>query len=49
MRSYIINKILCLEYRLRKVIGVKNATRVCSVIEKAFSGLFGRESYRDQG
>jgi hypothetical protein len=48
MRSYIINKILCFQYRLRKVIGGKKAMQVCSVMERAFSMLFGRESYRDE-
>jgi len=48
MRSTIINKILCLEYRLRRVIGAKKAMRICSTLERAFTLLFGRESYRDE-
>ncbi len=47
MRSYVINKILCLQYHLRKVIGKKMARWVCILIEKTFTTLFGREVYHD--
>jgi hypothetical protein len=46
LRSYIINKILSLQYRLGKVIGRKKAAQVCILMERGFSALFGRESYR---
>jgi hypothetical protein len=45
MRSYIINKILCLQYRLRGIIGKKKARTVCIILEKVFTTLFGREVY----
>ncbi len=49
MRNYIINKILCFQYHLRKVIGKKMADRICILIEKTFIALFGRENYREEG
>jgi len=47
MRSYLINKILCSQYHLRKVIRRKMARWVCILIEKIFTTLFGREIYHD--
>ncbi|OGP74888.1 MAG: hypothetical protein A2V86_18265 [Deltaproteobacteria bacterium RBG_16_49_23] len=47
VRNYIINKIICLQYHLRKVIGKKMARWICILIEKTFTTLFGREVYRD--
>jgi len=49
MRSYIINKIICSEYHLRKVIGKKMARSICILIEKTFTTLFGREVYHEEG
>ncbi len=49
MRSHIINKILCLQYHLRKVVGKKAARRICILIEKTFTALFGREVYHREG
>ena len=49
MRSYIINKILCLQYYLRKVIGRKAARWICILIENTFTALFGREVYHEGG
>jgi hypothetical protein len=49
MRSYVINKMLCLQYHLRKVIGKKMARWVCIWIEKTFTALFGREVYQEEG
>jgi hypothetical protein len=46
VRNYIINKIICLQYHLRKVIGKKMARWICILIEKTFTTLFGREVYR---
>ena len=43
MRNYIINKIISLQYHLRKVIGKKMTKWNCILIEKAFTILFGRE------
>jgi hypothetical protein len=48
VRNYIINKIICLQYQLRKVIGKKMARWGCILIEKAFTTLFGREVYHDE-
>jgi len=45
MRSLVINKILSFQYRLGKRIGRKNALRICIVLERTFTGLFGREVY----
>jgi len=45
MRSYVIDKILCLQYRLRGVIGKQRARSVSVILEKAFTGLFGRGVY----
>gem|GEM_PF-3668276 len=45
VRNYIINKIICLQYHLRKVIGKKMARWICILIEKTFTTLFGREIY----
>ncbi|NWG04002.1 MAG: hypothetical protein HXY44_14210 [Syntrophaceae bacterium] len=49
MRNYAINKIICLQYQLRKVIGKKMARRICMLIEEIFITLFGREPYREEG
>jgi hypothetical protein len=46
MRNYIINKIVGLQYHLRKIIGKKMARYVCIAIEKSFTTLFGRERYQ---
>jgi hypothetical protein len=43
MRSFIINKILCLQFRLGRIIGRNIAQRICLVIERIFLTLFGRE------
>ena len=48
VRSHIINKIICLQYHLRKVIGKKMARWICILIEKTFTTLFGREVYYDE-
>jgi hypothetical protein len=48
VRSTIINKILSLQYRLRKLIGRKQANRFCIFIERIFTNLFGREVYCDR-
>jgi len=45
MRSYVINKILCFQCRLRKAIGKRKADIICIVLERTFTALFGRESY----
>jgi len=45
MRNYIINKIICFQYHLRKVIGKKMARWICILIEKTFTIPFGREIY----
>jgi len=43
MRSLIINKILCLQYRLGRIIGRNKAKRICIGMERTFIALFGRE------
>jgi hypothetical protein len=43
MRSYLINKNLCLYYRLRKRIGKNQALWITSTIEKGIL-IFGREA-----
>jgi hypothetical protein len=43
MRSFLINKNLCLYYRLRKRIGKKQALWVTGIIEKTVL-IFGRET-----
>ena len=43
MRSFIINKILCLQYRLGRIIGRNKAKCICLVIERTFTILLGRE------
>jgi len=48
VRNYIINKNICLQYHLGKVIGKKMAKWTCMLIEKTFTTLFGRESYREE-
>jgi hypothetical protein len=48
MRSLVINKILSFQYRLGKLIGRRKASRVCMVLERAFTALFGREVYDDK-
>ena len=45
MRSWVINKILSLQYRLGKLIGKRKAARICVVLDKAFTRAFGREVY----
>ena len=45
MRSLLINKLLSFQYRLGKLIGRRKAARICIVLEKTFTGLFGREVY----
>ena len=45
MRSLVINKILSFQYRLGKLVGRRKATRICSVMERSFTALFGREVY----
>jgi len=40
-----INKLLSFQYRLGKRIGRRRAARICIILEKAFTGLFGREVY----
>jgi hypothetical protein len=47
MRSLVINKILSFQYRLGRLIGRSRAARVCSVLERTFTTLFGREVYDD--
>jgi len=47
MRSFIINKILSFQYRLGKVIGRKEASRVCHILDRSFTTLFGRDVYDD--
>jgi hypothetical protein len=42
MRSFLINKNLCLYYRLKKGIGKKVAFEVVNIIEKVIL-IFGRE------
>ena len=44
MRSLIINKILCLQYRLGRIVGRSKAKCICMGIERAFITLFGRET-----
>jgi hypothetical protein len=43
MRSFLINKSLCLYYRLRKRIGKRRALSVANTIEKSIL-MFGREA-----
>jgi hypothetical protein len=45
MRSYVINKLLCLQYRLRRIVGKKAARKICIILESAFVTLLGREVY----
>jgi len=45
MRSTIINKILSFQYRLGKLMGRKKASTLCSLIERIFTRLVGREVY----
>jgi hypothetical protein len=47
MRSFIVNKILSFQYRLGKLIGRKEASRVCILLDRSFTTLFGREVYDD--
>lgn len=49
MRNLIINKILCLQYRLGKVIGRKSAARICIIMDRGFTTFFGRERKDDKG
>jgi len=48
VRSVIINKILSFQYRLGKIIGRRKASRICTVLERTFTALFGREVYDDK-
>ncbi len=48
MRSFVINKILSLQYRLGKCIGRRTANRIGAILEKTFTALFGREIYSDR-
>ncbi len=48
MRSLVINKILSFQYRLGRIIGRKRAGRICIVLERAFTTIFGREVYDDK-
>ncbi len=43
MRSLVINKILSFQYRLGRIIGRKRAGRICIVLERTFTTMFGRE------
>ncbi len=45
MRSFLINKNMCLYHRLKKVIGKERALRMADAIEKAIL-IFGRETIR---
>jgi len=45
VRSLVINKILSFQYRLGKIIGRRKASRICNVLERTFTTLFGREVY----
>jgi len=47
MRSLMINKILSFQYRLGKIMGRRRAGRICIVLERTFTTLFGREVYDD--
>jgi len=47
VRSTIINKILSFQYRLGKLIGKKRAGRICVMVERTFTSIFGREVYWD--
>ena len=48
MRSLVINKILSFQYRLGKIVGRRKASRICTVLERTFTALFGREVYDDK-
>ena len=48
MRSLVINKILSFQYRLGKLIGRKKTSRICIVLERIFTDLFGRVEYDDK-
>ena len=45
MRNLVINKVLPFQYRLGKVLGRRRAKRICVVLERGFTILFGREVY----
>jgi hypothetical protein len=45
MRNYAINKIFCLQYRLRRIIGKDKAKSISILLEKTLTTLFGREVY----
>jgi hypothetical protein len=49
MRNYIINKIICTQHHLRKVVGKKMARWICILVEKTFTALFGRDVYQEEG
>jgi len=44
----VINKILSFQYRLGKLVGRRKASRICTVLERTFTTLFGREVYDDK-
>jgi len=48
VRSLVINKILSFQYRLGKIIGRRKACRICAVLDRTFTALFGREVYDDK-
>jgi hypothetical protein len=48
MRSFVINKILSIQYRLGKLIGKEKASHICILFEWTFLSLFGREKYEDK-
>ena len=48
MKSLVVNKILSFQYRLGKIIGRKRAGRICIVLERTFTAVFGREVYNDK-
>jgi hypothetical protein len=43
MNSWLINKNVCFQFRLRKIVGKKIARRITINIEKAIVAIFGRE------
>jgi len=44
----VINKILSFQYRLGKLIGRRKASPVCTILERTFTAVFGREVYDDK-
>jgi hypothetical protein len=43
-----INKIMSFQYRLGKIIGRRKASHICTILERTFTALFGREVYDDK-